>query len=111
MSSMNIEAPPSAQEFDELLYQIDAGKGPFKDLDEDRREQLKQDLTEQWLSEYLTEYPVPADLGEASQEYRNIEDAEMFPNLPQQVREDLLLLFNDHHGEGGPDEWAGMEMD
>lgn len=109
--TLNLDTPPSAQELDELLFQIDSGKGEYKELDDEEREQLKQDLTEEWLSEYLNDYPVPADLGDASKEYRDIEAADLFPNLPEQVRNDLLLLFNEHHGEGGPDEWAGAEME
>ena len=105
------EAPASAQDLDELMYQIDSGEGMFASLSDEQREQLKAELAEEWLTEYLGEYPVPADLVEAIQEYRDIESSDRYPNLPENIRNDLLLLFDEHHGEGGPDQWAGGPPD
>jgi len=101
------QAPAAAQELDELIDRIDAGEGTFASLSDEQREQLKAELADEWLTEYLEEYPVPADLGDAIREYRDIESGDRYPNLPQNVRNDLLLLFDEHHGEGGPDQWAG----
>ena len=105
------EAPASAQELDEMMYKIDSGEGLFASLSDEQREQLKAELAEEWLTEYLEEYPVPADLVEAIQEYRDIESSDRYPNLPENMRNDLLLLFDEHHGEGGPDQWAGGTPD
>lgn len=105
------EAPANVQELDEMLYQIDAGQGYFSALGDEQRDQLKAELSEEWLTEYLAEYPVPADLVEAIQEYRDIESCDKYPNLPENVRNDLLPLFDEHHGEGGPDQWAGSSPD
>lgn len=105
------EPPPTAQELDDLIYNIDAGTDSFAALSDEQREQLKAELGEAWLSEYLEEYPVPADLVEASHEYREIESGDKYPNLPDNIRNDLLLHFDEHHGEGGPERWVGIDAD
>jgi hypothetical protein len=105
------QAPATAQDLDELMYRIDSGQGTFASLSDEQREQLKADLADDWLTEYLQEYPVPADLGDAIREYRDIESGDRYASLPPNVRADLLLLFDEHHGEGGPDQWAAMQPD
>jgi hypothetical protein len=48
---------------------------------------------------------VPANLGQAAAEYHAIANAGKYPNLPDHVRADLLLQFEERHGEGGPEHW------
>jgi hypothetical protein len=103
------DVPPTAQELDELLQDIDEGEGTFAELTDDQREQLKEELCEEWLATYLDDYPVPNNLREAVDEYREIESGDRFPNLPENVRNELLLQFDDQFGEGGPDNWSSAE--
>lgn len=103
------DVPPTAQELDELLQGINEGEGTFAELTDDQREQLKEELCEEWLATYLDDYPVPNTLREAVDEYREIESGDRFPNLPENVRNELLLQFDDQFGEGGPDNWSSAE--
>lgn len=103
------DVPPSAQELDELLQDIEEGEGTFATLTDDQREQLKEELCEEWLATYLDDYPVPNNLREAVDEYREIEAGDRFPNLPDNVRTELLAQFDSQYGEGGPDNWEGSE--
>lgn len=98
--------PSTAQELDALMQKIDAGAGSFVSLSDEQRSQLKTRLSEEWIAAYLDKYPVPAALAAAASEYRAIETGVQYPNLPENVREDILLEFNEHHGEGGPDHWS-----
>lgn len=100
------QPPSSAQELDLLMQKIDRGAGSFAALSDEQREQLKTGLSEEWIEAYLDKYPVPAELDAAISEYRAIEAGIRYPNLPENVREDILLEFNEHHGEGGPDHWS-----
>ena len=52
---------------------------------------------------------MPAALPAAAREYQAIANADKYPNLPDHVRNDLLLQFEEHHGEGGPDHWNMQE--
>lgn len=101
------EPPSSAQELDLLMQKIDAGAGSFAALSDEQRAQLKTGLSEDWIAAYLDKYPVPAALEAAISEYRAIEAGIRYPYLSENVREDILLEFNEHHGEGGPDHWSG----
>lgn len=103
------DVPPSAQELDELLQDIDEGEGTFAALSNEQRAELKEELCEEWLASYLDDYPVPSNLREAVDEYREIEAGERFPNLPENVRNDILAQFNDQFGEGGPEHWGDEE--
>lgn len=100
------EPPSSAQELDLLMQRIDAGAGGFAALSDEQRDQLKSGLSEDWIAAYLDQYPVPAALDAAISEYRAIKAGLRYPNLPENVRADILLEFNEHHGEGGPDHWS-----
>ncbi|WP_025915715.1 hypothetical protein [Herminiimonas sp. CN] len=100
------EPPPTAQELDALMQRIDAGEGSFAPLSDEQRSQLKASLSEEWIAAFLDKYPVPMALAAAISEYRAIEAGARYPNLPENVREDILLEFNEHHGEGGPDHWS-----
>ena len=51
----------------------------------------------------------PSDLRAAVREYQAIASADKYPSLPDHVRDDLLLQFEEHHGEGGPDHWNTNE--
>ena len=53
-----LQAPVAAQDLDELIYRIDSGQDTFASLSDEQREQLKAELAEEWLTEYLAEYPV-----------------------------------------------------
>lgn len=99
------DVPPTAAELDELLQEIEEGEGSYAALSDEQRAQLKEELCEEWTATYLDDYPVPQNLREAVDEYREIESGERFPNLPENVRNDLLLHFDDQYGEGGPDRW------
>jgi len=99
------EPPSTAQELDELTRQIDAGEGSFASLSDEQREQLMSELDEAWMSDFLDDYPVPAELDAAAREYLAIASGEKFPHLRESVRSDLLMQFNDLHGEGGPEHW------
>lgn len=87
------------------MQKIDAGAGSFASLSDEQRAQLKTALSEEWLTTYLEKYPVPVALAVAITEYRAIEAGLRYPNLPENVRADILLEFNEHYGEGGPDCW------
>jgi len=103
------EPPSTAQELDELTRQIDAGEGSFASLSDEQREQLMAELDQAWLGDFLEAYPVPADLDAAASEYRAIAAGEKFPHLRESVRGDLLMHFNDLHGEGGPEHWNNVD--
>jgi hypothetical protein len=99
------DPPSTAEELDALIRHIDTGDGDLASLSDEQREQLKNELGDAWLEDYLDDYPVPADLREAAREYQEIADADKYPSLPDHVRDDLLLQFEERHGEGGPDHW------
>lgn len=103
------DVPPTVQELDELLQDIDEGEGSFATLTDEQRAQLKEELCDEWLASYLEDYPVPNNLREAIDEYREIEAGDRFPNLPEGVRNELLQQFDDQFGEGGPDSWSSGE--
>lgn len=100
------QPPSSAEELDLLMQRIDLGAGSFASLSDEQRAQLKTALSEDWIAAYLSQYPVPATLAAAIAEYRAIEAGQKYPNLPENVREDILIEFNEHHGEGGPEHWS-----
>jgi hypothetical protein len=99
------DPPSTAEALDALMHHIDIGDDDLASLSDEQREQLKNELGDAWLEDYLDDYPVPTDLREAAREYQEIADADKYPSLPDHVREDLLLQFEEHHGEGGPDHW------
>lgn len=101
--------PPAAiQELDVLLQRIDRGEDSFAALSDEQRGQLTDALCEQWIDGYLESYPVPEDRNEAAREYHAIRSGERYPHLPPQVRQDLLIQFDQQFAEGGgPDHWAG----
>lgn len=101
-----LPSPSTAQELDTLIQQIDAGTQSFASLSDEQRAQLKTALSEEWIAAYLDKYPVPQALKAAMREYRAIEAGIRYPHLPDHVREDILLEFNEHFGEGGPDHWS-----
>lgn len=103
------EPPSTARELDELTRKIDAGEGGFASLSDEQREQLMFELDEAWLGDFLEDYPVPAELDAAAGEYRAIASGEKFPHLRENVRKDLLMRFNELHGEGGPEHWNAAE--
>ena len=99
------DPPSTAEELDALMRHIDIGDSDLASLSDEQRDQFKNELGDAWLEDYLDAYPVPPDLRDAAHEYRAIADADKFPNLPEHVRADLLLQFEEHHGEGGPEHW------
>ncbi|MET0962303.1 MAG: hypothetical protein ABWY05_05720 [Noviherbaspirillum sp.] len=99
------DPPTTAQELDALMRHIDKGDGDLASLSDEQREQLKNDLAAAWLEDYLDDYPVPAERTPAALEYRAIAGGEKYPNLPEHVRSDLLIEFDEIHGEGGPEHW------
>ena len=103
------EPPSTAEALDALMQHINTGDGDLASLSDEQREQLKNELGDAWLEDYLDDYPVPADLRDASREYQAIANADKYPNLPDHVRNDLLLQFEEHHGEGGPEHWTMHE--
>jgi hypothetical protein len=103
------EPPSTAEELDALMQHIDTGDGDLASLSDEQREQLKNELGDAWLEDYLDDFPVPAGLPAAAREYQAIANADKYPNLPDHVRNDLLLQFEEHHGEGGPDHWNMQE--
>jgi hypothetical protein len=103
------DPPSTAQELDAMLHHIDVGDGDLASLSDEQREQLKGELSDAWLADYLDDYPVPADRRQAAQEYRAIAAGNKYPNLTDHVRADLLLQFEERHGEGGPDHWKLQE--
>jgi hypothetical protein len=103
------EPPSTAEQLDAFIQHIDTGDGDLAGMSDEAREQLKTELAEAWLADYLDDYPVPADLAQAAEQYRAIESGDKYPHLPAQVREDLLIQFNTVHGEGGPDHWIWQE--
>jgi hypothetical protein len=105
MTKHNFEPPSTAEQLDALMRHIDAGDHDLASLSDEQREQLKNELSDAWLEEYLDDYPVPANLGQAAAEYHAIANAGKYPNLPDHVRADLLLQFEERHGEGGPEHW------
>ncbi len=108
MQTTNVPQPPaSVHELDLLMRRIERGEDSFAPLSDEQRAQLKYALAEQWIAQYLDNYPVPADLKTAAQEYREIASGAKYPNLPPSVRNDLLIQFDEQHAEGGgPDHWA-----
>ena len=100
-----IAPPATAQELDELFGEIDEGEGTFASLSDEQRMQLKEELGDEWIANYVDDYPVPNNLREAIDEYREIESGGRFPNLTDSVRNDVLLQFDDQYGDGGPDNW------
>jgi hypothetical protein len=101
--------PSSAEQLDAYMHHIDVGDGELASLSDEEREQLRTELAEAWLADYLDAYPVPSDLEAAAAQYRAIASGEWFPHLPEHVREDLLIQFNTVHGEGGPEHWKWQE--
>jgi hypothetical protein len=101
------EPPATAQELDAVIAKIDAGEGYFASLGDEQRDQMKTGLTEHWIAEYLDDYPVPSDRAVAVREYRAIESGAKYPHLPPNLTGDLLMRFDEVHGEGGPQHWAG----
>lgn len=101
-----LEPPATAQDLDVLIHRIDAGEGTFASLSDEQRDQLKIELSEEWIAGYLDKYPVPEALAAATLEYRAIESGQQYPNLPENIRNDILLEFNERHGEGGPEGWS-----
>lgn len=99
------EPPTSAEGLDALMRHIDAGDADLASLSDEQREQLRNELSDAWLEDYLDDYPVPADIRAAAAEYAAIESGDKYPSLPDHVRLDLLLQFEEHHGEGGPEHW------
>jgi hypothetical protein len=101
-------APSSVQELDLLIRRIDLGEESFAALSDEQRTQLKCELGQQWVDEYLDDYPVPSDVKEAAREYRAIASGDKYPHLPASVRNDLLIQFDLQHAEGGgPEHWIG----
>jgi hypothetical protein len=101
-------APSSVQELDLLIRRIDLGEESFAALSDEQRTQLKCELGQQWVEQYLDDYPVPSDVNEAAREYRAIASGDKFPHLPSSVRNDLLIQFDQLHAEGGgPEHWTG----
>ena len=105
-----LEPPSTAQDLDALIHKIDAGADTFASLSDEQRDQLKTDLGEEWIAGYLDKYPVPRVLAAAALEYRAIESGRQYPNLPENIRNDILLEFNERHGEGGPERWGGKPL-
>jgi len=101
--------PVSVDDLDAFMHRIDAGDGELAALSDEGREQLRTELAEAWLADYLDEYPVPAGLDDAAAQYRAIASGDRYPHLPEHVREDLLIQFNAVHGEGGPEHWKWQE--
>lgn len=99
------DPPITALELDALMRHIDKGDGDLASLSDEQREQLKNELGDAWLEDYLDDYPVPADLKLATLEYQEIASADKYPHLPDHVRGDLLLQFEEQYGEGGPEHW------
>src|SRR3569833_3393171 len=99
------EPPSTAQELDELTRQIDAGEGSFASLSDEQRKQKKTKQNKTKKNKNHDDYPVPAELDAAAREYLAIASGEKFPHLRESVRSDLLMQFNDLHGEGGPEHW------
>lgn len=111
MTQDYLEPPRDIQEFDALLHRIDVGDADLASLSDEQREVLKEELGQAWLTKWLPDYQVPADLGAASILYRAIAAREMYPHLTDRVREDLLIRFDEEHGEGGPVHWSIVERD
>jgi hypothetical protein len=103
------EPPSTVQELDTLIHQIDTGEGAFASLSDEQRTQLECELSEAWITEYLDAYPVPDDPEVARREYQLIASGKAYPNLPENVRGDLLMRFDERHGEGGPDHWPNPD--
>lgn len=101
----NFDPPSTAEELDKLIHNIDVGEGVLASLSDEQRDQMREELTEAWLSERLDDYPVPADGEEAAREYREIESGRKYPYLPENARRDILQHFDERYGEGGPDHW------
>lgn len=100
-------APAGVQELDILIRRIDLGEESFAALSDEQRAQLKRTLGEQWVEQYLDDYPVPSDPKEAAREYRAIASGSRYPHLPSSVRNDLLIQFDQQYAEGGgPDHWT-----
>ena len=108
MKTKNDPQPPaSAQELDLLMARIDKGEESFAALSDEQREQLKSELAEEGIAQYLDDYPVPADLTLAARDYRAIQSGSKYPNIPANVRNDLLMHFDEQHAEGGgPEHWT-----
>jgi hypothetical protein len=105
------EPPKDVEQLDALLYRIDAGHDDLAALSDTQREDLKEELGQAWLTKWLPAYQVPAALPEAGALYRAIASGEKYPHLTDHVREDLLIRFDEEHGEGGPEHWSVVERD
>jgi len=105
MNKHTFEPPSTAEQLDALMRHIDAGDHDLASLSDEQREQLKNELSDAWLEDYLDDYPVPAGLEQAAAEYHAIANGKKYPSLPDHVRSDLLLQFEERHGEGGPEHW------
>lgn len=105
------EPPRDVEELDALLNRIDVGHDDLAALSDAQREDLKEELGQAWLTKWLPAYQVPAALPEAAALYRAIASGEKYPHLTDHVREDLLIRFDEEHGEGGPEHWSIVERD
>ena len=57
-----LERPTTAQDLDALIHRIDAGEGTFASLSDEQPDQLKIELSEEWIADYLDYSPVPNTL-------------------------------------------------
>lgn len=104
--------PPAAiEELDRLFAHIDLGNGDLVSLSDEQREALKEEISAAWLTKWLPGFPVPGALKEAAAQYRAIAAGDLYPHLTERVRSDLLLRFDEAHGEGGPVHWSEVERD
>jgi hypothetical protein len=108
MQKANDPRPPAdVHELDLLMGRIDQGADSFAALSDEQREQLKCKLADEWIAGYLDDYPVPADFVQAVRDYRAIQSGSKYPNIPANVRSDLLMHFDEQHAEGGgPEHWT-----
>lgn len=99
------EPPESIEQLDQLIHRIDEGHDDLASLSDEQRAQLTEELCEEWVARYLDDYPVPTLVDDAIREYQEIQIGDLYPNLPQFVRDDLLMRYEDRFGEGGPEHW------
>jgi hypothetical protein len=105
------EPPKDVEELDALLHRIDVGHDDLAALSDEQREGLKEELGQAWLTKWLGGYRVPVALPEAGALYRAIASGEKYPHLTDHIRQDLLIRFDEEHGEGGPVHWSVVERD
>jgi hypothetical protein len=105
------EPPKDVEELDALLHRIDVGQDDLAALSDEQREGLKEEVSQAWLTKWLSAYQVPVALPEAGALYRAIASGAKYPHLTDHVREDLLIRFDEEHGEGGPIHWSVVERD